>query len=428
MASSKETGLRRNHLNSKFFSKILAGINKTATLLNWTPYPLDVSSGHVSRALKSVQAKDNARILGHFAFNIKYTLPSKSVKSNDAVFEKVIVLKSKPRHSEILQFFMYGIPEMSKDDLKEWGQLEGIYNSSDEEHTELGCVKLDDACIKSILPDIYWASVDEEHDIFAFAMEYFQGPGYSNNPGDWENEDILAILEGFAVLHGRYYGCTDGLPTELSKYLNTTFMTMDYLKKMASPAKVLLNKAKVSLPHIVTNEVYQIALAILNNTEEIVNIIGKPPVTLIHRDCSLINLCLRKAPGPDKSRLCLYDWEMAGIGPPQYDLAMFLTHKCQDPAAIQFYINKYKLYLREQVSLNRKIQTGKFPDEEFEDERFDQVFDVCMMVIFLRGIAVETNLWKLFKHTEILTIFVMNSVKHIISVKEKYSFLQGISC
>jgi thioester reductase-like protein len=50
------------------------------------------------------------------------------------------------------------------------------------------------------------------------------------------------------------------------------------------------------------------------------------PATLIHNDFNPRNLVLRQADG----RLCVYDWELSTLGPPQHDLAELLCFTWQD--------------------------------------------------------------------------------------------------
>ena len=65
---------------------------------------------------------------------------------------------------------------------------------------------------------------------------------------------------------------------------------------------------------------------VIDNSEKIWKRFEESPRTLIHNDFNPRNVCMRKAlDGVPETRLCVYDWELATIHVPQYDVAEFLA-------------------------------------------------------------------------------------------------------
>lgn len=427
-ANPKQTGFRRDCLNHELFSTILEGIDKTATLLHCEPHPLDVSSGNMCQSVTSGQTESDSRIIGHCAFCLSYKLPSlkSSQSSHDIVKEKIVVLKSKARHKEMLHYFHTIAPFPNLNDAlhKAWHEMLSIYSSDNLEHLELDFVKLNDPVIQTIIPDVYWTFTVEEKDIFVYAIEYFQGPEYSNNSSDWKREDIISILQGLATLHGRYYGCTDVIPENFTQHLNV--ITKENLAKSVQSTKVLLNEAKISCPAYITDDIYNLALMVIENINQLGEILESCPYTLIHRDCSPNNICIRKVPKAGKSALCLYDWEQAGIGPPQVDLAFFLIFLYPNTDTMNFYVEKYVTFLKEQVLRNKKVDPGKLPEDEFEAKRFHEVLDASMMWLLLKCVTIDVTMWRIFNKKAFFVAILENVTKHVFSVRSKYSFLQTL--
>jgi len=58
----------------------------------------------------------------------------------------------------------------------------------------------------------------------------------------------------------------------------------------------------------------------IDSTNELWNTFDSFPKTLIHNDCNLQNICIRKATSnqdsEDPQRMCLYDWKLAMIDVP----------------------------------------------------------------------------------------------------------------
>ena len=62
----------------------------------------------------------------------------------------------------------------------------------------------------------------------------------------------------------------------------------------------------------------------------------KSPRTLIHNDFNPRNICMRKSKSLSKEpekQLCVYDWELATVHVPQYDVAEFLAFTLAPEAA-----------------------------------------------------------------------------------------------
>lgn len=418
-----EKGFKWCHIKTEIFTEILASIDEEAVLLDWHPFPVNFDKGLLIMLQHSISKENSSVILGLIAFKIKYKLPSTTISSlnknhKDLIKEKV-VFKSKARHRDILKIISSMQLEGDGSDLQKlFIEASLAFIGSHLEGVELEFVKLRDPIIKPIIPDIYWTMTDQENDIFVYAMEYFQGPNYSLNPTDWTKQDILGIIHGLSVLHGRYYGLTDTLPEELTRCMKS--ITKEFMKQCTPICEKIIKITRKLYPKIITEYRYSLAMAIINNIDEIADILGKSPKTLIHRDCGVSNICIRKAPEEGQSVLCLHDFEFIAVGPSPIDIMYFLAPLCPDVGDMVSYIDQYAGFLKDNLLEKREEFLNHIGSEEFY-----AVCDAAMMWDFLRVISLSPVVLKLFDFyvDNLISMNIGHAESYITYVKHKYEFL-----
>ena len=107
----------------------------------------------------------------------------------------------------------------------------------------------------------------------------------------------------------------------------------------------------------------------INNLPHIWAPIESAPRSLIHNDCNPRNICLRNSPSrstssqsapqltdagaspsagaipfQDPRTLCMYDWELATIGVPQYDVIEFLCFTLLPTSTQSVWLNLLEFY------------------------------------------------------------------------------------
>ena len=103
-------------------------------------------------------------------------------------------------------------------------------------------------------------------------------------------------------------------------------------------------------------------------------------MTLVHNDFSVRNLCLRKDPGPNQSRVCIYDWEALRISHPQRDIGEFIAFVLPENSPVELwdrYIEMYRIsFLQELINQDASAKTM----ETVQDStRFKTVFHMCIL-------------------------------------------------
>ena len=94
---------------------------------------------------------------------------------------------------------------------------------------------------------------------------------------------------------------------------------------------------------------------VIENAEFIWKSFEESPRALIHNDFNPRNVCMRKESSTGKEEgkhVCVYDWELATIHVPQYDVAEFLAFTLAPevaPAVRQRFVKYYQDCLEEET-------------------------------------------------------------------------------
>lgn len=375
------------HINDELFREITKGINKEAEMISWSKSDVNTSGGYLTSIMSS--NRNTGRILGILAFNLTYRIPGTKDTKN-----KKIVLKSKLTGSEMNDFAVNYTPD--EETRKDWSKYVQYYGHANTHTLEIKSVSIlsTDTEIRQVLPDIYWSSIDEERNVFVFAMEYFDPEIFINIgkiPGEyeWKDDEIKTVLNGMAVMHASTYydqGKASGIPEDLRAYL--VERPGMYSNEHIRICRVLIECAKKLCPNIWSNDCFEAILNLVKNLEQIFSYANSAQKCLIHYDFSPRNLCLRKNPQPTgkKHELVLYDWEMTSYGPPHIDLATFLAESLPPCSNLwEHYALVYRSYLNaelERTGCNKRLKLK-------EEDAFLKCFQACLaerVVHYMGGI------------------------------------------
>ena len=282
-----------------------------------------------------------------------------------------------------------------------------------------------DPVLAAIQPKVYFTLLDEDKEQFVLVSEYLDPKDFTHVDAieggcgieQWDEDSVVKVLTDMAQFHAAFFnreeevngflGCQADMIRSWSKqkqYITTFQQLMMKDKKSAYSA-----------------EQGDLIMKMLHNYDEIFKVLNDSKKTLIHFDFTPKNLRMRRSPKVGEKNLCVYDWEMAHLGPPQQDIVEFLgTVLPVDPTCTRFlkYIEIYRLEL--QCALSR--ETGTLADDVTESCHFMKVFDFNVMAYVLGRFPIY---FMIMQHVDIpyYTRLAKNLLNYLTLCKGKYDFL-----
>lgn len=417
---SGNKGFTLGHLTDELFQHILMNIDSTAKLSGWKKVDFNTKYGTASTM------QNDSRIVGFLAVEIYNYLPH-----SDQIQTKKIIFKSKVRGCDTLSYLSGLNPELGEEGKHAWRKLLEGRGFIDIHLNELKHVQRRD--LHPVMPDIYWCLVDEDKDIFVFAMEFISPENFTHtdtlHTESWNEESISKVIRGLAFMHATYFGkCGVDSTVDCKEYFDSTSESKLSLDDILMNRRVLLEKCQTIYPDLLSKNQYSVTFKLLENFKLLYKEMENYPNTLIHRDVSLLNLCLRKDPKPNNEYLCLYDWDTACIGPPQIDLTAFLSYSLAENATENVW-NKYiNLYISEMKSqlLKRRLGSPELNNHCLDVDEFQKVFDICMIENFLRYLLVYCGMGVLSTFGPVITRVNSVRIHYILSAAKRNKFLSEI--
>ena len=178
-------------------------------------------------------------------------------------------------------------------------------------------------------------------------------------------------------------------------------------------------------PHLYDEALLKILNKGYKNIPAVCGIIDASPWTLIHNDCHLQNLCLRKmANSKSGNRLCLYDWELMRLGVPQQDLLEFLMHIMPEGSGTDIML-KYIEYCRrtlEKELLSRNV--SDYIRMSLDSDRFLKVFDMSVVELLWNRLGAYCMVGRFpFAPKAYNERVIGNTVAYLKYAAPKYDFL-----
>jgi len=117
---------------------------------------------------------------------------------------------------------------------------------------------------------------------------------------------------------------------------------------------------------------------------ELTNRLAEPPITLLHGDYRLDNMCVLES-GTDVN-VTLFDWQSIQIGRGVFDLAYFITGNLPREDALHVERELVRIY---HTTLQDEGVEG------YDDEICMRDYDISKLVLFYRMIVLSTDIGKL---------------------------------
>jgi thioester reductase-like protein len=208
---------------------------------------------------------------------------------------------------------------------------------------ELGLYEWDEPALRRHMPSCYGTLRDTGAGRWAMLLEYLPEceMGWPRLRADDEN--LGAVLSGLADIHAVGFLRQDDLANQ------GWLLPMPDPARMAEMTPLWRELADFALPWIETwcgggiGEFQEHCLANLTNWWPRLQAM---PTTLIHNDFNPRNFVIREADG--HPWLCVFDWELATLGPPQHDLAellCFIWHDALTENDLDKIVESYRMAL-----------------------------------------------------------------------------------
>ena len=291
--------------------------------------------------LVTLTSDTSTKWMGHFGLEVTW-------QEDERLRTRQMVMKVKP-HGREISAMLNGLAQRNGEPLAEVYPDFKEYTGFQYTHgRELDIYrKLSDP----ILPTVYATYQDHQAACYLILMEYLEEVTLLNSVMEvhrWTDTHLRAALSQMARWHARHLLH----PPTLDQRYWTDTSAPDYRQRLTPLWEALLANAHRSLPEVYTNE----RVALLRKAiEQIPNHqaeLRAMPTTLVHNDLNPRNSCFKG------EQFCLYDWELATLHVPQYDVVEWLCFVLdQDRYARRA---DYLAYYHQE--LNRL--TGLFPDKE----------------------------------------------------------------
>ncbi len=140
-----------------------------------------------------------------------------------------------------------------------------------------------------------------------------------DHPERWTTAHIDTAVRGLGDIHAAWLGREQEL---LASEWVTSEACSPALATMRSLWHALASFSNPSFAYILDRDTIATQRAWIDSMEDWLSVALVMPRSLIHHDCNPRNLAFLRT--PKGIELCAYDWELATIGLPQYDLAELL--------------------------------------------------------------------------------------------------------
>ena len=422
-------GLTVGDLTDALFREIASSMN--LELISWKAVPMEFGQSGANFVMASPHEKDNL-IEGHHAFDI-IGQPKGGASVTQRVTKQVL-LRAKAVGEDLISTLVDVIGKHSTDEGNGIGDAMGdMFRMSELRDVQIAKAAMHDPILQAVMPEIYFTKYDKEHNIRYFVMERFHPGicshidcvegGTSFGQDTWTREDINHVITGIAKVHARFLDNVDLFP----KSVRNVLLDGTNLAISTQYMKVAADLFRQRSPEVLSDFASKTIEKIANAVPFIESKLETYPKTFVHNDFSARNMCLRRNPGPNQSYLCAYDWEIANLQAPQFDIAVFLVFALPVQGAVEsilFHLNIYHECLLSE--LKRNGTTSEATMSKLSDkEKFLLIFDYCMMEVLARRMMIYHSIENATGlHFPYLKRVINNVTTYLKSVVPKHTLLQ----
>ncbi|MFU8803488.1 MAG: phosphotransferase [Bradymonadaceae bacterium] len=275
----------------------------------------DVEPG--SSIITELTSRKVKKLVGHFPINLHY-------QSLDGVPVTLpVITKVKPIDEEIVLMLSSMASLCGPAVAETFARRKASLDFTACDAREVAIYRQTDPRFLRHAPKVFGTHQNASREIFIVVLELLSDVILLDTADDvsgWEDEHIVAALEGIAEIHAIWYEKASELR---EKPWIGTVQTSGLMSEMSDLWGALADHARQEFPEWISEDDRVEIREIVEDIPTWWAEYEKHPTTLIHNDFNPRNICLRRT--SDGPRLCAYDWELATIAPPQRDLAEFLA-------------------------------------------------------------------------------------------------------
>lgn len=208
---------------------------------------------------------------------------------------------------------------------------------------ELCLYEWDEPALRRHMPSCYGTLRDTSAGHWAMLLEYLPECESGRSRLRADDENLGVVLSGLADIHSVGFLRQDALTKQ------GWLLPMPDPERMAEMTPLWQELADFAMPWVETwcgGGIGEIQKYCLDNLTNWWPRLQAMPTTLIHNDFNPRNFVIREADG--HPRLCVFDWELAIVGPPQHDLAellCFIWHDSMTEIDLDKIVETYRMAL-----------------------------------------------------------------------------------
>ncbi len=357
--------LKQGDLNAGFFQRIMRQQFESEHINVSAAEPI-VHESKGSSIITELTAHKVNKILGHFPYSIALQNDLGKQETKD------IMVKVKPLDAEVI-LMLNSMAAMCDPRLaQEYNRYKDQLGFRGCHQRELAVMSQKDPRFTRNAPLVYGVYENADREAYVIVEELMQDMVLMDSADDvaeWTPAHIKAAIKGIAEVHSIWYGREDELREQP--------WLLDAPDKQSREEKQRLWEmlgvhAREEFPEWFSDTDLERYRDLVKAIPMLWESLDKMPKTLIHNDFNPRNIAFRKS--TDGLRLCAYDWELATLHLPQYDVAELLVFTLTDDFTKQD-VEAFVEYHR--------LELEKNSDVKIDSESWHEGFRLCLVDLLI---------------------------------------------
>ncbi len=345
----------KSEINTRFFSKMFSARKVKVTSFS------EEKIKNIDGIVSNIVGKKSGASVGLFKYKLR-------INTDKGPREMPAVLKLKSAESDLLNTGV-GLVRLSGEDRLPglFERHQHIFGFENSTIREIAFYKDAKPEVLKFCPEIYGTKIEEDRALYAILMEDLSGnANFStiDDPAQWDENSIKAVLEGMASIHSAYFNDFQSIPEsmQINRFdPESLFAASEFLRELTD-----FNAGK--FPELITSQVRKLYHDYITGFSSNLKKMQDFAMTLTHNDFNTRNLCIGDQSG--HKTLVLYDWELVCYQNPQHDLAEFLVFALSEQADVKQFFKFTQFY---------RLQLQKITGITIPKESFNQVLRLNLM-------------------------------------------------
>lgn len=300
---------KQNYFNTEFISTMMKNSKPNSEIEVFELEQFDIDNS--ASILVTLTSASSDEFIGHFGLKVSYSIDGIHQTRN-------LVMKVKPKGKAISDM-LNGLSQLCSEEVyaqyNTVKDLTGFHDTHDKE------IIIYNEYNSPIFPEIFGYYINEKENVYALLMEYFEDVVMLNSVMDttlWTKEKIQIGVDAIINWHKESIGKTDWYKNKFKDYRTST-----QIKKLQATWEVLLDNASTRFPNLYSEDLKLKLQKGIQDFPMLWDSMENVNKSIIHNDFNPRNSFFRI--NDNVLNICVYDWELANIHFPVYDLVEFLS-------------------------------------------------------------------------------------------------------